>query len=850
MINENLTTAATLGSNQETSVGVIGTTSIFAVNPRLRDEKTGKVLDKYNTLNLAEPATAEQVLNMLQSPELAKTRDELRTHFDENKKLWQLPYVCPHYAGFNDDHRAQKNIVAQLFTHQTCADIDDGEKAPEAIRRALAMNEDEMSEWYGSVLYIENSLRKPRCHIWLLMPKGKTIEEAQRQFISDLNDYGDYDLKVEADPQCFTPERLILMTGDEVYRSPKWLEPLSAEEIEERREAFLMRGLDVDGRPLKKPETAQHSGAKIPLPPAVTTQQPASTAQPATQPTATTAQPVEVTERMRFIVRECLKEAGLTVNDLNEEGGRHNAVKSILSVGITQLMKQEEFLAVMKELAPQYSEEKEYRQLVSDFYAKYTDDRQKLTQFQRRVFAQSRKISSAASPAKTATAPAEESQTVIYGDTAPLADIYASTVPPRLSPKSMPRFVKTATGPVPKEAKETAAQAMFPPLGMYCDAKFEYIDGTPREPRGNCLIVAGTGGGKDSSTKHMLKHLEQPQKDEDARNRIILEKYKDTCRRMNQNEDKPERPNVAIRSVAADITKARLAELMSDSQGNIIHTRMVEFEQWFAVEGWKPGPNCPFTYLKMADDEDNPFGQERVGSQSVTYQGPLSINWNASTTPAKALYYFRNCMVDGPISRVPLATVPDSGLAAPMPKHGKYDEKYDAALKVFIDNLRLVKGEVTCQPAIRMANRLKEELDDFVVKSGDEVLNNQGRRALVATFRKACLLYAANGKKWEKAIEGFCRWSLHYDLWLKLHFFGDLIRHADSQVKTSRRGPANLIDQIEKDADGIFTYQAAVTMRLKNGKDEDGTGNLLSQWVRRGLIERLDDGRYRILKKA
>lgn len=810
------------------------TRPIFAVNPRKRDNE-GKVTEQCRPLDKAWPATAEQVMNMLQSTELVNTRDELRTHFDENKKLWGLAYICPHYAGFHNNHRAQEDILPEMFTSKTCADIDDPEKAPEAIRRALAMNEDEMSEWHGSILYIEYSTRKPKCHIWILMPKGKTIEEAQRQFCADLNDYGDYDLQLEADPQCFTPERLILMTGDEVYRSPKWLEPLSAEEIEERREAFLMRGLDVDGRPLRKPETK----------PSTPTTAPANN----TAKTPTVAEPVEPTERTRFIVRECLKEVGLTVNDLNEEGGRHNAVKSILSVGITQLMKQEEFLAVMKELAPQYSQEKEYQQLVTDFYAKYTDDSQKMTQFQRRVFAQSRKIGNAASPAKAPTSPAEETQTVIYGDTAPLADIYASPTPPRLSTKATPRFVKTTTGPVPKEAKETAAQALFPPLGMYCDAKFTYIDGTPREPRGNCLIVAGTGGGKDSNTKHMLKHLEQPQKDEDGPNRIILERYKDTCNRKNQNEDKPERPNVAVKSVASDITKARLAELMDDSQGNTIHTRMVEFEQWFGVEGWKPGPNCPFTYLKMTDDEDNPFGQERVGSQSITYQGPLSINWNASTTPVKALYYFRNCMVDGPISRLTLATVPDSGLGAPIPKHGKYDEKYDAALKPFIDNLRQVHGEVTCHPAIRMAERLKDELDDFVVKSGDEVLNNLGRRALVATFRKACLLYAANGKKWEKSIEGFCRWSLHYDLWLKLHFFGDLIRHADSQVKTSRRGPANLLEQIEKDADGIFTYQAAVMMRLKNGKDEEGTGNLLSQWVRRELIERLGDGRYRIVKK-
>jgi hypothetical protein len=307
---------------------------------------------------------------------------------------------------------------------------------------------------------------------------------------------------------------------------------------------------------------------------------------------------------------------------------------------------------------------------------------------------------------------------------------------------------------------------------------------------------------------------------------------------------------VAVKSVAADITKARLSELMADSQGNIVHTRMVELDQWFAVEGYKPGPNCPFTYMKMTDDEDNPFGQERVGSQSVTYQGPLSINWNASTTPSKAAYYFRNAMTDGPISRLQLATVPDRGLGAPMPVHGKYDDKYDAKLKPYIDNLRQVHGVIDCRQAKRMAERLKDELDDFVVQSGDDVLNNLGRRALVAAFRKGCLLYAANGKKWEKAIEGFCRWSLHYDLWLKLHFFGDMIRHADSQVKTSRRGPANLLQQIPTKEDGTFTYQDAVLIRIKNGKEEEGTNVMLNQWVSRGHIERVGGGIFRRINKA
>lgn len=800
------------------------TKAIFAANPRQRDA-AGNITEQCKSLNNAWSTTAEQVLSMLKRGDVAKTVESLRQDYNEDVKKWQLPYICPHYSAFNNNHRAQNDIIASAFTFVTCIDEDDPEKAPIAIERALALNQDEMSQWKDSVLYIEYSTRKPKCHIWIRMPKGKTIEESQRMFCNDLGD----DLNAEPDPQCFTPERLILMTGDEVYRSDRWLQPLTDEEIEERREAFLMRGLDVDGRPLKKPETVS----------------PAPTA----QVQSATTEIVAANDRTRFIVQECLKEAGLTVNDLNVEGGRHNSVKSILSVGVTQLLKKEEFMGVLQEMTPNYSKEKECQQLVNDFYAKYTDDSAKLTQFQRQVFAASRKIIPAKS---TAQADASETETpaIIYGDTAPLADIYSSMVPPRLSKNATTRFVKTATGPVPQEAKETAAQAMFPPLGMYCDAKFVYIDETTREARSNCLIMAGTGGGKDSSTKHMLKHLETPQKLEDGPNRIELDKYKKEYNRKNQNEDKPERPNVAVKSVACDITKARLSELMADSQGKIVHTRMVEFDQWFAVEGYKPSPNCPFTFLKMADDEDNPFGQERVGSQSVTYQGPLSINWNASTTPGKAIYYFRNAMTDGPISRLTLATVPDSGLGAPIPKHGKYDEKYDARLKPFIDNLRQTHGEINCPQARRMVERLKAELDDFVVKSNDEVLDNLGRRALVAVFRKAMLIYIANGKKWEKAIEGFCRFSLHYDLWLKLHFFGDLIRHADSQVKTSRRGPANMLSQISTKEDGTFTYQDAVLMRAKNGKEEEGTSGMLNQWVSRGLIERLGNGIFRKIDKA
>ena len=739
--------------------------AVFAINPRTKNSKSGEIEKKFHR-GFAEPGTAEDILNMLKREDLPEMLRQIRDEGKEEVKD-ELPTICPHYSQFKNNHRAQADIIPEAFTYKTCNDIDEKELVEQAIKRALEVNEDEYSEFHGMVEYIDYSPRK-KCHIWIRLLVGMTIEETQKAFCEEIG--------VPYDESCITPERYINMTGDEVYRSERWLQPLSDDEIEERREAFLQRGLDVDGRPLKKPETAKAANV-------------ASNQQSA-------AEVVAPNERTLFIARECLKEAGLTVYDLNEEGGRHNAVKSILSVGITQLMTKGEFMGVLQEMAPAYSQEKECQQLVTDFYTKYTDD----------------------------------SQT-------------------QLSKSAIPRFVRTAIGPTPKEAKETCAQLMFPPLGMYCDASFEYIDGTPREPRCIGIAVATTGTGKDSTTKYMLKHLEAPQKAEDKPNRIKLDKYKDDCRRMNQNQDKPVRPNVSIRSVAPNITQARLAELMSDSQGRIIYTRMVEFDQWFAVEGWKPGPNCPFTYLKMVDDEDNPFGQERVGSQSVTYQGPLSINFNASTTLNKLMYYMRNSAIDGPLSRLTLATVPDRGLGSSILKHGKYDAKYDAALKVFIDNLREVHGELKCIQAIRMADRLKKEIDDFVVKSGDEVLDNLGHRALVAVFRKACILYAANGQHWEKAIEGFCRWSLHYDLWLKLHYFGDLIRHADSQVKTSHRGPANLLPQIKTDAEGVFTYQDAVNMRLANSKDEEGTSGMLNQWVKRGHIERLEDGRFRILDK-
>ena len=791
--------------------------SIFAFNPRLKNSSTGEIEKKYHR-GYAEPATVGQIMDMMFGgvSNLKAIVEAIREGHEELKE--ELPFLCPHYSRFRGNHRAQADIVPQEFTHKTCVDVDDPELVPTAIKNALEANKNPFSDFEGLVEYIEYSARK-KVHIWIRLPKGMTIAEAQQAFCQEI--------EVPYDESCTTPERFIYMTGDQVYRSEKWLQPLTDEDIAERREAYLNRGLDVDGRPLKEPDAK----------PKATQQLTASTL-------GKSLEVVPPDKRTRFIFEEIMKKEGLTAADLNEEGGRHNAVKMILSHA-TQLLKEGEFMGVLSELMPSW-QEKEFQQLVKDFYAKYYDESAKLTEFQKQVFRKSRKMETEQEADTTEKATTSK----VYGDTASLSEIYASAQPPLL-PEKKPALVKLVTSQTPKEMVPTVAQGMFPPLGVYPrDLRFLYTDNQYRELRINCLTIGGTGSGKDTSLKQPLKYITAPMVERDTVNRQRLKEYNEQYNSTKASKDKPKRPaDLIIQKVGSDLTPARLAQLMDDSQGAFLYTHLHEFEQWYGIEGLR-GQVCTFKNLKLADDEENPFGQERASAQSVNYMGPLGLNWNASTTPNKIQNMFRSVMVDGPLSRVCLATTPDVGLAAPMPRYGRYDERYDKALQPYIENLQKATGEITCRPALRLAEKLKAECDQYTVKTQDEVFDNLSHRALVHAFRKACLLYAANGMKWEKSIEGFCRWSLHYDLWLKLHFFGDMIRKAGEQMQTSKRGPRNLLEQIKTNEDGVFTYLDAINVRQKNGKDESGTRNMLSQWKSRGYIEELPDGKYKRIKAS
>ena len=757
----------------------------------------------------AESWTSEQVDSLLSEDWLRKMVADIRGGNEALKD--RLPYLCPHYSAFKDNHRAQKDIIPEAFTFMTCVDVDDKTLVAKAIQKAMEVNVDEYSDWQDQVLRIEYSARK-KVHIYIRIPKGMTIEEAQRAFCQEI--------EVPYDESCITPERFIYVTGkdEEVYRSEHWLEPLSEEEIAERREAYLERGLDVDGRRL------------------TTTQEIKTTTM--TTKTTIVGDNLSPDDRTRFIFKACMEEAELEPEALVVEGARHNAVKSILSVGAAQLLTKGEFSGVLSEMMPDHWQDKNIQDLLNDFYEKYTDSSQKMTQFQRRVFAKSRKIgrSQAEKPAVEAESEAPQSE---------LSKLYASQEPPQM-PRVLPKLVKAAVSRTPDLYKPTVAQAIFPALATYPrKIRFTYIDNQDRELRINCLIVAETAAGKDSCIRQPIAHILADMKLRDERNRDRLKKFNEDYNGKAANKEKPKRPaDLIIQTIKSDITKAALVQRMDESQGAPLHVKLNELEQWDKVE-CATGKSNQFTNLKLNDDEDNDFGADRASAQSVTASVSLHLNWNANATVSKALRYFRYVLVDGPLSRLCMATIPDREIGSDSPVFGNYDNDYDEALRPYIENLKQATGTIDCREARRLASRLEAECKEFARLSQDRVFDNLTHRALVHAFRKACLLYAANGMKWEKAIESFCRWSLHYDLWIKMKLWGEQIRHADEGLPTSKRGPRNLLEQIKTDQEGVFTYRDVVTVRLKNGMDEEGTVGMLRQWKHRGYILQMTDDSFK-----
>lgn len=737
-------------------------------------------------------------------PWMADLVAAIRGGNDELKK--QLPFRCAHYYQFRDNRRSQKNAVPESFLFQTTIDVDDKKYVDKAIEKARELNCSD-TIWKGALLHLEYSARK-KLHIDIRMPVGMTIEETQRAYCEALG--------VPYDESCITPERMLFITDkeSEIYRSPHWYEVLPQEELKKRRQAYLDRGLTIDGRGV-----AVSSGSAI-LP-----AQPCDSNAAHLSPAGTPQDAVAVATGKNLAAFDLFRNAaGLKDVDINSQGSRHSSLLAIMSAGASRVMPEEELKAVVAQKMPAFSQERDCQQLIHDFYAKYGDSSKPMSQAVIRINAQAEK-SSQKDAVSFKTMGSEDGTDSNAED---------DKIAPPPMPEHLPKLVELLLSKTPDVYKPAVAHAIFPPLATHlCKTTFKYIDNVEHEATLMCCLLAGTGAGKNCVQMPINMIMEDIRK-RDRENLNREKEWKEEVTRKGANKDKRKRPeNLIIQEIDADMTNPAFVMRTAEAQGHFLYTTLNEIDQFDALKGQG---NQQFKIMCLAFDPGNSYGQTRVGTSSITERITIRFNWNASTTVQLGQRYFSKVLTDGPISRINFCTIPEREIGADMPVYGEYDDAFREALKPYIENLCKASGRIDCAEAFALAEKLKEENADFSRMSQNRVFENLSFRGNVIAFLKACVLYVANGCKWEPEIEEFIRWSESYDLWCKMIFFGAGIAKAnETGEKSSKRGPANLLQQLPD----TFTYAQAEMVRQQNEFGKKGTAMMLRNWVNRHYIEKV-----------
>ena len=740
-------------------------------------------------------------------PWMADLVAAIRGGNDELKK--QLPFRCAHYYQFRDNRRSQKNAVPESFLFQTTIDVDDKKYVDKAIEKARELNCSD-TIWKGALLHLEYSARK-KLHIDIRMPVGMTIEETQRAYCEALG--------VPYDESCITPERMLFITDkeSEIYRSPHWYEVLPQEELKKRRQAYLDRGLTIDGKGV-----AVSSGSTI-QPAQPCDSNAAHTAH--LSPAGTPQDAVAVATGKNLAAFDLFRNAaGLKNVDINSQGSRHSSLLAIMSAGASRVMPEDELKAVVAQKMPAFSQERDCQQLIHDFYAKYGDSSKPMSQAVIRINAQAEK-SSQKDAVSFKTMSSEDGTDSNAED---------DKIAPPPMPEHLPKLVELLLSKTPDVYKPAVAHAIFPPLATHlCKTTFKYIDNVEHEATLMCCLLAGTGAGKNCVQMPINMIMEDIRK-RDRENLNREKEWKDEVTRKGANKDKRKRPeNLIIQEIDADMTNPAFVMRTAEAQGHFLYTSLNEIDQFDALKGQG---NQQFKIMCLAFDPGNSYGQTRVGTSSITERITIRFNWNASTTVQLGQRYFSKVLTDGPISRINFCTIPEREIGADMPVYGEYDDAFREALRPYIENLCKASGRIDCAEASALAEKLKEENADFSRMSQNRVFENLSFRGNVIAFLKACVLYVANGCKWEPEIEEFIRWSESYDLWCKMIFFGAGIAKAnETGEKSSKRGPANLLQQLPD----TFTYAQAEMVRQQNDFGKKGTAMMLRNWVNRHYIEKI-----------
>ena len=832
------------------------TQHVIALNPYRKGNK-GKVFS--NSLAVYDKVIAspeirkmiQQIRGELPIPKVnANDAEAVKKAQDRLKS--ELPFFCPHYGIFKNNVRRQENAQPESFMFQTIIDVDDREYVDKAIEKARELN-CSSGIWNGSLLHLCYSARK-KLHIGIRLPVGMTIEETQKAYCEALG--------VPYDESCITPERMIYLTDkdSEIYRSKMWCAVLSEKEILMRRQAYLDRGLTVDGRgKVNRPHQVNSLQLKVndngknnennrlsgnDGNTAVSAGSAVQPAQPGDSHGADAphigdsggnqdADGLGAREKNLIAFDLFTQTAGLGGMEIDTVGSRHSSLLAIMSAGASRVMEEEELMKVVRVKMPSYYQENDCHQLIHDFYAKYADNTKPMSREVMRVNALAeQKASQQVNSLQLKVNRADGNHTVQSSNLKVQSTDEDYPDPPEM-PKKLPKLVELLISRTPELYKPAVAHAIFPPLATHLwKTRFRYIDNVEHEARLMTLLLAGTGAGK-SSVNRPIDFIMEDIRLRDAENLKREKAWKDEMLRKGANKDKRKRPeNLIIQEIDADMTNPAFVMRTAEAQEHFLYTSLNELDQFDALKG---SGSQQFRIMCLAADPGNKYGQTRVGTMSVTERVTIRFNWNASTTIQKGQRYFSRVLTDGPISRINFCTIPEREIGEDMPVYGTYDESYREALRPYIENLNKVTGLIDCKEAFQLALKLKDENAEFSRLSQDRVYENLSFRANVIAYLKACVLYVANGCKWEPEIDEFIRWSERYDLYCKMRFFGDAIKKAEREGdQESKKGPASILAFLPDK----FSYQQVESLRLKNDMNAKGTAKMLRNWLRRGYIEK------------
>ena len=770
----------------------------------------------------------------------------------------QLPIRAIHYYRFRNNHRSAEDAAPESFLFQTTIDVDDMEYVEQALEKARELNCSD-SIWKGKLLHLEYSARK-KLHIDIRMPMGMTIEETQKAYCEALG--------VPYDESCISPERMIYITDkdSEIYRSKDWYAVLPAEELKARREAFLKRGLTIDGRgKVNFPQISQmtqiHSEEG---PDAGKSVKSVLSVGPEDNTSAGTGNFPQISQMTQIhsegvpdagksVLADSASEKNLIAFDLFQDsaglkgmnidtvGSRHSSLLAIMSAGASRMMSEEELMKVVAEKMPSYYQEPDCHQLIHDFYAKYGDSSKPFSRDVIRVNALAEQAAKSLlagdckSPERERLAGNHTVQSSMFQVQSNGVQSEEEYPAPPPMPKKLPKLVELLISKTPEIYQPAVACAIFPPLATHLwQTRFRYIDNVEHEATLSSVLLAGTGAGKSCVQKPIDFIMEDIRK-RDAENLKREKEWKDEMMRKGANKDKRKRPeNLIIQEIDADMTNPAFVMRTAEAKEHFLYTSLNEIDQFDALKGIG---NQQFRIMCLAFDPDNQYGQTRVGTQSVTERVTIRFNWNASTTIDKGQRYFSKVLTDGPLSRINFSTIPERDIGEDIPVYGTYDDEFRKALKPYIENLCMATGLVECEEAYRLAEVLKNENAEFSRTSQNRIFENFSFRANVIAYLKACVLYVANGYRWESEIEDFIRWSERYDLYCKMRFFGDMIaKEASTAEKSSKRGPENILQLLPD----VFTEPQLEAIRLEHGLKAQGCKNVIKQWIYRKYIVRME----------